>query len=112
MNYRFGKPKAMGNDSRKVTRNFNISPKLSLRNPLVININGENISKSVQEWINTEPCLIWDGLYSGQFELGRDSHTLLVNVIKWNYPEKYEVLQRKKLKRKALRKYNKINNAK
>ncbi len=106
------KKQPLGNDAGKVTKIFNISAKLGLRNSYIAYVNDAKVCRTLKEWIDTDPCLIWEKLYTtGEIALCRDAHSLLTEVIKRDFPEKYSALVKKKLQRKALNKYREIQNA-
>jgi hypothetical protein len=71
-----------------LTKEFNISVKLRLKDPLILSVNGRPVSKRVGAWIKEEPIQIWDLVYGKapqghkHLSLASDALTLLKSGVK------------------------------
>jgi len=84
------------------TKIFNIKKKLTLRNPLALTIeNGRRESHSMKTWIENNPLLIWQHVYGAkktQVQLAKDTHGLLMNILKDQHPHLYKEISDRKLR--------------
>ncbi len=63
-----------------LTKEFNISAKIRLKDPLILNINGLPVSKRVSAWIKNEPLKIWELVY-GKTPQGHKSLSLASDAL-------------------------------
>jgi hypothetical protein len=87
-----------------LTKEFNISAKLRLKDPLILNINGLPVSKRVSAWVKNEPLKIWELVYGKtpqgykSLSLASDALTSLKSEVKKICPQ---LLEHVEARRKA-----------
>jgi len=78
--------------------NFNISPKKRLQDPLKLLVNGSEVNKSVQSWIDNDCITLYSAIYENNegVSLTRDAIFLLKAKLQSEYPDIAIALQRRK----------------
>ena len=89
--------------TRGVTEIFNISRRLSLRDPLALDVNGTSLVGNIHEWIDNYPLELWNATRKSKcnINLTRDAHFALKQKITELYPEIIQANVKKKLQRLA-----------
>jgi hypothetical protein len=94
--YEQDKPQIIMGTRAGLTKEFNISAKLRLKDPLILSVNGLPVSKRVSAWIKDEPLKIWKLVYGKtpqgykSLSLASDALTLLKSEVKKVYPQLLE----------------------
>ena len=90
------KPQVIMGTRAGLTKEFNISAKLRLKDPLILSVNGLPVSKRVSAWIKDEPLKIWKLVYGKttqgykSLSLASDALTSLKSEIKKVCPQLLE----------------------
>ena len=84
------------------TKIFNIKRKLTLRNPLILTKDdGSKESYSMKTWIENNPVLVWQHVYGAkkpQVHLAKDSHALLMSILKVQHHHLFQEIVDRKLR--------------
>lgn len=115
VDYEYDSPQIIMGTRAGLTKEFNISAKLRLKDPLVLSVNGLPVSKRVGAWIQDDPIRIWELVYGKtpqgykSISLASDALTALKSEVKKSCPQLLEhVAARRKAHlnrgRKCLRK--------
>lgn len=80
VDYEYDKPQVIMGTRAGLTREFNISAKLRLKDPLILSINGLPVSKRVGAWIKEDSIKIWELVY-GKTPLGHKHLSLASDAL-------------------------------
>lgn len=104
VDYEYAKSQEVMGTRAGLTKEFNISAKLRLKDPLILSENGLPVSKRLGTWIKDNPFKIWELVYGetprGQKSLSLASDALLAlkSEVKKSCPQ---LLEHVKTRRKA-----------
>jgi hypothetical protein len=80
-----------------LTREFNISSKKRLKDPLQLLINGVLTSKSIRTWILEKPIAVYDCVYVNKtLKLTHDAISLLKEELEKKHPKYFEAIKIKR----------------
>ena len=85
-----------------LTKEFNISAKLRLKDPLILSVNGLPVSKRISAWIKNDPLKIWELVYGKRTQghknlsLASDALITLKSEVKKICPQLLEHLEVRK----------------
>ena len=81
----------------KNVREFNISTKKRLQDPLLLLVNGGKVNKSVASWISSYPKRLYEAVYdNNEVELTRDSIQLLKSQLHIHFPHLLEAINKRR----------------
>ena len=93
-----------------VTKEFNISKKKRLKDPLVLELDGISCNKSVETWIKEYPQVVFDNFYQNNtgLQFVTEAFQLFKSVLREKHPELIEEIERRKRARRKAKQRGKL----